>query len=139
MRLWHKELIQVLPREQLVGQWRECCLIYRNISIYREPNHALVNRIIDYPIEHFWNYTDLVHKEMLHRNYECNFENFWKWTKPFRSFLLIDHIPFSEIFYGWHNERYYWQCYYNLEEKYDCGRISKCDWDLICDQVCLKL
>ena len=23
MRLWHKDLIDVLPREQLVAQWRE--------------------------------------------------------------------------------------------------------------------
>lgn len=27
MRLWHKNLITVLPREQLVSQWRECSAI----------------------------------------------------------------------------------------------------------------
>lgn len=27
MRLWHKDLIEVLPRQQLLGQWRECCAI----------------------------------------------------------------------------------------------------------------
>lgn len=25
MRLWHKDLIPYLPRQQLLGQWRECC------------------------------------------------------------------------------------------------------------------
>lgn len=25
MRLWHKDLIPVLPRKQLLGQWLECC------------------------------------------------------------------------------------------------------------------
>lgn len=24
----------------------------------------------------------------------------------------------------WHNDRYLIQCYYNLQEKYDCGAIS---------------
>ena len=32
MRLWHKDLIYVLPRQQLLGQWRECCLIAKNIA-----------------------------------------------------------------------------------------------------------
>lgn len=27
MRLWHIDLIPVLPREQLVAQWRECSAI----------------------------------------------------------------------------------------------------------------
>lgn len=25
MRLWHEELIPLLPRQQLLGQHRECC------------------------------------------------------------------------------------------------------------------
>ena len=32
MRLWHKDLIPLLPRQQLVGQWRECCLIAKQIA-----------------------------------------------------------------------------------------------------------
>ena len=39
MRLWHKDLISVLPRQQLLGQWRECCLIARNIAEKNTPNH----------------------------------------------------------------------------------------------------
>lgn len=27
MRIWHKDLIPVLPREQLVAQWKECSAI----------------------------------------------------------------------------------------------------------------
>lgn len=27
MRLWHKDLIHYLPRQQLIAQWRECCAI----------------------------------------------------------------------------------------------------------------
>ena len=32
------------------------------------------------------------------------------------------------LFEGWHNERYLKQCYYNLQEKYDCRGISKEEW-----------
>lgn len=32
MRLWHKDLITVLPSMQLKGQWRECCLIAKAIG-----------------------------------------------------------------------------------------------------------
>ena len=50
MRLWHKDLIPVLPRQQLLSQWRECCCIARNIVENGTPNHILVNKILDYPI-----------------------------------------------------------------------------------------
>ena len=49
MRLWHKDLIDVLPNGQLLGQWRECCAIARNIKAKGTPNHLLVNKIMDYP------------------------------------------------------------------------------------------
>lgn len=139
MRLWHKELIHVLPRQQLVSQWRECCCIARSISITNEPNHILVNKIMDYPLEHFWNYTKLVYDEMVKRGFEVNFNRFWKWVKPARSFWLIDDVPFDDIFYNWHDDRYYWQCYYNLEEKYDCGGIPEDEWVRLCEEVCLRL
>ena len=56
MRLWHKELIDVLPRQQLLGQWRECCCIALNLSKSGTPNHILVNKILDYPIDEFFEY-----------------------------------------------------------------------------------
>ena len=136
MRLWHKDLIKVLPTQQLVAQWRECCCIARNIKIYGTPNHILVNRLMDYPMEHFWNYADLVREEMIKRGFECNFNRFWKWVVPVRSFLLIDDIPLDDLFYDWHDDRYFWQCYYNLEEKYDCGGIPEKEWNRLCDICC---
>lgn len=30
MRLWHEELIPLLPRKQLLGQHRECCALRGN-------------------------------------------------------------------------------------------------------------
>ena len=51
MRLWHKDLITVLPRQQLMAQWRECCCIIKNITEKGTPNHLLVNKIMNYDIK----------------------------------------------------------------------------------------
>lgn len=122
MRLWHKDMIPVLPRMQLLGQWRECCAIARNISEHGSPNHILVNRIMDYPLSHFYCYGKLVNVEMISRGYSCNFNKFsCYFTYPHETEFII----FDNIFKNWHNERYLCQCYCNLEEKYDCGGISE--------------
>ena len=125
MRLWHKDLIPVLPRQQLLGQWREVCAIARNIAVKGTPNHVLVNRVMDYPMSHLWEYARLIHEEKKHRGYRGDFEKFEKWIQQ----PLIDTIPeTSELFKGWHNGRYLRQCLYNLEEKADCGAIPDEEW-----------
>ena len=48
MRLWHKDLIPVLPRQQLLSQWREVCGIARDINAEGTHNHLLVNRVSNY-------------------------------------------------------------------------------------------
>lgn len=58
MRLWHKDLIDVLPRQQLIAQWRECCCIAKNIADNGYPNHILVNKIMDFGLSK----TDAVQK-----------------------------------------------------------------------------
>ena len=45
MRIWHKSLIPVLPREQLVAQWRELGAIAGNLNTKGTPNHILVNKV----------------------------------------------------------------------------------------------
>ena len=123
MRLWHKDLIPVLPRQQLLSQWRECCCIARNIAVNGTPNHLLVNKIMDYPIQHFHLYTCLVADEMEDRGYKCEFERFDKWLR-----IDATYPPIGEIFKDWHNERYLTQCFFNLQEKYDCGGIPEGEW-----------
>ena len=132
MRLWHKDLIPVLPRQQLLGQWRECCLIAKNIKEKGTPNHLLVNKIMDYPLGHFWEYGFLIMKEMERRGYKCDFDKFEQWfDKPW---ALITPIS-SELFDGWHNDRYFNQCYFNLQEKFDCGGIGICEYEVLTDYV----
>jgi len=124
MRLWHKDLIRILPRQQLLSQWRECCCIARNITENGTPNHLLVNKILDYPAAHFNVYAIAVYDEMKRRGYKCDFDKFRRWwCNRNRDWEL------REIFPDWHNERYLRQCYYNLQEKYDCGGISEEEWN----------
>jgi uncharacterized protein (TIGR02328 family) len=125
MRLWHKDLIAVLPKQQLLGQWRECCCIARNIKVNGTPNHLLVNKIMDYPAGHFWKYGFLIMQEMEHRGLKCDFHKFEQWFD--RPYALETPDEF-ELFEGWHNDRYFLQCYYNLQEKFDCGGITLGEW-----------
>ena len=152
MRLWHKDLIRVLPKQQLIAQWRECCAIARSIALDGKTNHILINRIMEYPIEHFLRYSQMVYFEMVCRDYNCNFYNFSKWLGDVEKIEIISQnwpaqltamelirLKEDDIFYNWHTDRYYWQCYHNLEEKFDCGGISQDEWETICDEVCLRL
>ena len=70
MRLWHIDLIDVLPRQQLLGQWRELCCIASNIKKNNTPNHLLVNKILDFSWLHFKSYCVNVIDEMKKRGYK---------------------------------------------------------------------
>lgn len=128
MRLWHKDLIPVLPRQQLLSQWRECCCIAKAIATNGTPNHILVNKVLEYPEAQFNVYALHVGKEMVRRGYKCDWNRFTQWRIN-RNYDW----ELADIFHGWHNRRYLRQCYYNLEEKYDCGGISEEEWDKIYD------
>ena len=127
MRLWHKNLVPYLPRQQLISQWRECCCIARNIRKNGTPNHILVNKIVDYPTKHFIAYTFIVKKEMERRGYKCDESKFTRWFEEWDKFTIDQKV----IFKGWHNKRYLRQCYFNLQEKYDNGGISQKEWDKV--------
>lgn len=130
MRLWHKKLIPVLPRQQLLGQWHECCAIARSIAEKGTPNHILVNKIMDYPLEQFEAYSLWVCWNMRMREYRCDHKCFTKWIHIHGEDDPVT-IDLKNIFPDWHNNRYFLQCYYNLQEKYDCGGITQAEWDRI--------
>lgn len=125
MRLWHKNLIEVLPREQLVAQWREVSAIAGAIIKNGTPNHLLVNKVLNYDFDHFITYSKLVKDEMTARGYRTTST---VWDKIVNLEPSWKEIPINELFPNWHTGRYLKQCYYNLEEKYDCGGISPEDW-----------
>lgn len=122
MRLWHKDIIEYLPREQLVAQWRELSAIAGNLNTKGTPNHILVNKVLNYPIDHFISYALYVRQEMTRRGYRT-MESVWEKILSTNdgAFELV--AP-ECLFPRWHNFQYLRQCYYNLEEKYDCGGVS---------------
>lgn len=142
MRLWHKDLIPYLPKQQLLGQWREICCIAASLAVDHTPNHILVNPIIDYPPEHFESFCNLVMSEMKKRKYEIGDQALNTLKNNIRAWRLYlgQELPFDyvdqdwgldlgePIYSDWHNNRYLRQCYHNLEEKYDRGGIPTDEW-----------
>lgn len=129
MRIWHWKLIKALPREQLVAAWRELSAIAGNLKTKGTPNHILVNKILNYSFDHFVSYAHYVRGEMTRRGYRT-MDSVWN-----KIIAVVDGdyniLPVEELFPGWHNSRYFTQCYYNLEEKYDCGGINEEQFDKI--------
>ena len=114
MRLWHKDLIAVLPREQLVAQWRECSAIAGAIQKNGTPNHILVNYVAD-NLNSFVAYSYMVRQEMTRRGYRT-MENVWTKIASIVDTNVWKDLTLKEIFEKEHNFRYYVQCYYNLQE-----------------------
>lgn len=129
MRLWHYALIPYLPKDMLVSQWRELIAIKRQWE-----KGTLKHRLVSYVKEHdkmlFLHYTMLVVEELLDRSIKINL----KLYNEIIEFCKDSNIEFEIgkiIVYPEHNIKYLKQCYYNLQEKYDRGIISKEEWDKI--------
>lgn len=88
----------------------------------------LVNKVLDYPLAHLVHYANLVFIEMENRGYKPNPESLFRWIDIEELENFDNNIP---IYFGWHTERYFMQCYYNLQEKFDCGGITDKEWEKI--------
>lgn len=73
MRLWHEALLDRLPRQQLLGQHRECCAL-RGLGWGRK--HAVVDYVFRHPKEYLAAYHLRVMAEMERRGYTV--EPLWK-------------------------------------------------------------
>ena len=131
MRLWHKDLIRILPKQQLVSQWRECIAIAKLIGQYGSTRHGLVEKVMDYPISHFYYYTDLVVLTLFDRGYKVSpiaLKKFEDLMGQIAYKHYDDIVDERDLFNKWHDARYFTQCYFNLQEKADCGLISEYEW-----------
>ena len=131
MRLWHKDLIRVLLKQQLISQWRECIAVARNIEIYGYPRHGLVNKVSDYPISHLYTYTDAVVCELFDRGYKVSpiaLQKFEATMNNIDTLYSQEDVDWDALFFLWHTKDYLIQCYYNLQEKFDCDLISHYEW-----------
>lgn len=116
MRLWHQDIIQRLPRQQLLGQHRECCALRGNG--WGRP-HATVNYVFDHSPYKLYQYHQLVMDEMGHRGYQVSGE----WLDPhYRGKQCAPHpsvevTPLTYPIYPEHNADYLQECLDNLRQK----------------------
>lgn len=128
MRLWDITLIPYLPREQLVGCWRECSAIAGSIQKNGTPNHLLVNFVLDYNYDHFISYCFYLREEITSRGYRT-MNSVWDKITSLKPNYAILHQ--SEIYPIKFDQIYREICYYNLLEKYMCGGIKISDWERV--------
>ncbi|WP_061993195.1 pyrimidine dimer DNA glycosylase/endonuclease V, partial [Fructobacillus ficulneus] len=146
MRLWHYQLIKDLSRNHILGQWRECLAITGAIAKHGQVNHATVNRLNDYPIEHLQVYIQLVKDEMGRRGYRVTEKSHQKlindiafdWDQPVSYTQNQDGVVTlpdgQNLFAGFHDRRYWLQNLYMMQEKYDTQQIEAEVWqDMIRD------
>ncbi|EKK21018.1 hypothetical protein B808_569 [Fructilactobacillus florum 8D] len=109
MRLWHEALIPTLPRQQLLGQHRECAALRGN-GWGRK--HATVNYVFNYSPYKLYQFHVKVLDEMKRRGYHPD-EHWYdacyrgKSCPPYET---ISPIPPTEPLYPEHNPAYLQFC-----------------------------
>ncbi len=116
MRLWHQALISDLPRQQLLGQHRECCALRG--KGWGKP-HSTVNYVFNYSPMRLYYYHKIVMQEMIKRGYKPD----EKWQDPLyrgRNADKVESLPPErrpDPIYPEHNDLYLNECLNNLEGK----------------------
>lgn len=116
MRLWHQSLIKRLPRQQLLGQHRECCALRGN-GWGRK--HSTVDYVFQHSFARLVSYHELVMAEMTRRGYRVD----QRWTVP--EYRGKNCLPVIALFsgshdtpiYPEHDAAYLDECLQNLRRK----------------------
>ena len=116
MRLWHEKIIHLLPKNQLLGQHRECCALRGNGW---KKKHNTVDYVFSYSPYLLFRYHLLVMDEMEKRGYNVSGE--WK-DKNYRGKIAEKYIDLEEeiiedTIYKEHNIEYLDECIENLRNK----------------------
>ncbi|EGY79928.1 TIGR02328 family protein [Peptoniphilus indolicus] len=116
MRLWHEDLISKLPRQQLLGQHRECCALRGNGWGKR---HSTVDYVFTHSPYKLYKYHSLVMQEMKNRGYKPNlkWENHLYRGEKCRAYDTLEHEKISKPIYSEHDDKYLEECLNNLAEK----------------------
>ena len=127
MRLWHQKLIPYLPRQQLLGQHRECCAL-RGKGWGRK--HAIVDYVFKHEPGSLVAYHWLIMDEMKRRGYKP--DPIW-YNVDWRGNELGEQLDWCDYYqvqyeHGWaettgsmiyfeHNDAYLQECLDNLAAK----------------------
>lgn len=116
MRLWHEALIGKLPRQQLLGQHRECCALRGNGW---KKKHATVDYVFTYSPYKLYQYHMKIMNEMKRRGYKNDplWENPVYRGKVAEPFEHLEKTELSTPIYKEHDAPYLTECLDNLREK----------------------
>lgn len=116
MRLWHEQIIHLLPKNQLLGQHRECCALRGNGW---KKKHKTVDYVFLYSPYHLFVYHSLVMDEMEKRGYNVSIE--WRDKnyrgKKAKKYNNLEEININRPIYKEHNDEYLLECIENLRKK----------------------
>ena len=116
MRLWHEQIIHLLPKNQLLGQHRECCALRGNGW---NKKHKTVDYVFIYSPYNLFIYHSKIMDEMEKRGYRVSTE--WR-DKNYRgqkakSYSNLEETNISSPIYKEHNNEYLAECIENLAGK----------------------
>ena len=116
MRLWHEQIIHLLPKNQLLGQHRECCAL-RGKGWNKK--HKTVDYVFTYSPYNLFIYHSKIMDEMEKRGYRVSRE--WR-DKNYRgqkaeSYSNLEETSISSPIYKEHNSEYLAECIENLAGK----------------------
>ena len=127
MRLWHQKLLPYLPRQQLLGQHRECCAL-RGKGWGKK--HKIVNYVFTHDPAKLVAYHYLVMDEMKRRGYnpdpiwfncdyrgkELGHETYWTVISMVTE-IYKQSSNKGKMIYPEHNDEYLQECIENLRGK----------------------
>ena len=116
MRLWHEQIIHLLPKNQLLGQHRECCALRGNGW---NKKHKTVDYVFTYSPYNLFVYHSKIMDEMEKRGYRVSIE--WR-DKNYRgkkaeSYSNLEETSIFTPIYKEHNNEYLIECIENLAGK----------------------
>ena len=116
MRLWHEQIIHLLPKNQILGQHRECCALRGNGW---NKKHKTVDYVFTYSPYNLFIYHSKIMDEMEKRGYRVATE--WR-DKNYRgkkaeSYSNLEETNISTPIYKEHNSEYLAECIENLVGK----------------------
>lgn len=129
-KIWHKQLIKCLPDNMLL-------ILYQNLANYAynpvvpKKTNPYKAKMSEFNKSHFYNYCCEVYKEITNRSF-TDFEMgiIDEYSVAIKLFVSDEEkqigasISFKDLFRNWMNNRYFHQCFYELQEMYDYGLIS---------------
>ena len=126
IRIWHQSLIPHLPRQQLLGQHRECAAL-RGAGWGRR--HSVVNYVFEHEPERLVAYHNLIMDEMERRGYHPDsiwrcanwrgktLQEYHNWCNEQLAYELYDAAASGDQLYPEHNDAYLQECLDNLAGK----------------------